>query len=90
MTHLGSGDIDIDVRGGSFETRGIYSYGIYGFLLKADHGGGISIETGGGNTVTTRVASKPAAETAIEQIERGLIGAPDLDVRPSLYRSWSL
>ena len=47
VTHLGSGDVDI--QGGSIETRGGYSYGVYGRLSKADHGGMISIRTGGGS-----------------------------------------
>ncbi len=47
VTHLGSGDVDIDIQGGSIETRGAYSYGVYGRLSKADHGGMISIRTGG-------------------------------------------
>ena len=49
VTHLGSGDVDIDIQGGSIETRGGYSYGVYGRLSKADHGGMISIRTGGGS-----------------------------------------
>ena len=47
VTHLGSGDVDIDIQGGSIETRGGYSYGVYGRLSKADHGGMISIRPGG-------------------------------------------
>ena len=47
-----TGNIDIDVQGGSIEARGTYSYGIWG-NLEAGNGGEISIVTGGGNTITT-------------------------------------
>ncbi len=50
---IGMGDVDIDIQGGSIETRGAYSYGVYGRLTKADHGGLLSIRTGGGHTITT-------------------------------------
>ena len=51
--HRNLGDVDIEVQGGSIETRGAYSYGVYGYLLKADNGGMISIQTGGGHAITT-------------------------------------
>ena len=46
------GDIDINVQGGSIETKGAYSYGIRG-NIEAGNGGGIYITTSGGNTITT-------------------------------------
>ena len=46
------GDIEVDIQGGSIETRGAYSYGIRADI-KAGNGGGISITTGDGNTITT-------------------------------------
>ena len=51
-----SGDIYIDVQGGSIETRGTYSYGIRGDI-DAGNGGGIYIVTGGGHTITTTGAN---------------------------------
>ena len=51
------GDIDIDLQGGSIETRGVYSYGAYGNLSKTEHGGELSIRTGGGHTITTTGAN---------------------------------
>ena len=51
--HGGLGNIDIDLRGGSIETRGVYSYGVFGVLRNAAHGGELLIRTGDGNTVTT-------------------------------------
>ena len=50
------GDINIDVQGGSIETRGTYSYGIRGDL-EAGNGGEISITTGGGHRITTTGAN---------------------------------
>ena len=53
----GLGGVDIDVQGGSVETRGVFSYGVYGRLLEADHGGLLSIRTGGGHAITTTGAN---------------------------------
>ena len=50
---IGPGNADIDLQGGSVETRGTYSYGVYGVLENADHGGELLIRTRGGNTITT-------------------------------------
>ena len=55
--HRNQGNVDIDVRGGSIETKGIFSYGIYGNLFNTEHGGELSIRTDGGNTVTTTGAN---------------------------------
>ena len=55
--HRNLGDVDIDVQGGSIETRGAYSYGVYGLLLNTEHGGMISIRTGGGHAITTTGAN---------------------------------
>ena len=44
------GDIDVDLAGGSIETKGTLSYGIYGV---AQHGGDMRIKTRDGHTVTT-------------------------------------
>ena len=49
----GMGNVDIDVQGGSVETRGVYSYGVYGLLSEVNHGGTISIRTSNGNDITT-------------------------------------
>ena len=46
------GSIDINVQGGSIETKGAYSYGIRG-NMEAGNGGGIYITTSGGHTITT-------------------------------------
>ena len=47
----GLDDIDIDIRGGSVNTKGAYSYGVYG---NADgNGGRVLIETDGDNVITT-------------------------------------
>ena len=51
--HAGLGNIKIDLQGGSIETKGIYSYGVYGNLENANNGGELSIRTGGGHTITT-------------------------------------
>ena len=53
----GSGNIDIDLQGGSIETRGVYSYGVYGTLEDAAYGGEVSIRTGDGHTITTTGAN---------------------------------
>ena len=49
----GLGGVDIDVQGGSIETRGVFSYGVYGRLAEANHGGLLSIRTRGGHAITT-------------------------------------
>ena len=49
----GPGDVEIDLQGGSVETKGVYSYGVYGVLFKADHGGEVSIQTDGNHAITT-------------------------------------
>ena len=51
--HKGLGDIDIDLQGGTTDTKGAYSYGVYGLLEKDTNGGTISIETGDGHAITT-------------------------------------
>ena len=51
--HLGTGgNININVQGGSIETRGVFSYGIRGDMGEGN-GDELSIVTGGGNTITT-------------------------------------
>lgn len=55
--HDGVGNIDINLQGGSVETRGVFSYGVYGQLSKSEHGGNLKIETGGGNAITTSGAN---------------------------------
>ena len=51
--HAGTGDIDIDIQGGTVDTKGAYSYGVYGILEEDTNGGTLSITTGGNNTITT-------------------------------------
>ena len=53
-----AGNIEIDLgEEGSIETRGAYSYGIYGVLSGAQNEGTLSIRTGSGHTVTTTGAN---------------------------------
>ena len=47
------GNINVDVQGGTIETMGSYSHGIYGIFRYDHYGGEISILMGGGNTITT-------------------------------------
>ncbi len=49
----GEGDIVIDLRGGSIETRGVQSHGIRAFNLSVENGGNILIRTGGGHLIAT-------------------------------------
>lgn len=51
--HQGLGDIDIELQGGTLDTKGVYSYGIYGTLEADTNGGTLSIETGTGHALTT-------------------------------------
>ncbi len=51
--HEGTGDVDVELQGGTLDTKGAYSYGVYGRLGSATNGGTLSIETGSGNTITT-------------------------------------
>ena len=51
--HQDTGNIYINIQGGSVRTMGAYSYGVYGALEAAGNGGEISIETGGGNAIVT-------------------------------------
>ena len=57
-----AGDIDIDVLGGSIDTKGTFSYGIYG-LHQGD--GNIDIDTGDGNTITTTAITATASSPTI-------------------------
>ena len=47
----GRGDIGIDLRGGSIETRGVRSYGVYAHNLSVENGGNVSVRTGGGHVI---------------------------------------
>ena len=49
----GEGDIVIDLRGGSIETRGVQSHGIRAFNLSVEDGGNVSVRTGGGHSIAT-------------------------------------
>ena len=51
--HAAQGNIYIDLQDGSIETRGTYSYGVYGLHRTIGKGGEVSIQTRGGNTITT-------------------------------------
>ena len=77
------GDIDINVQGGSIETKGAYSYGIRG-NIEAGNGGGIYITTSGGNTITTMGEGGHGIPIEHEDHEE-VVWLPVLDLYPSLY-----
>ncbi|MCY3803025.1 MAG: autotransporter outer membrane beta-barrel domain-containing protein [Gammaproteobacteria bacterium] len=51
--HEGTGDVEVELQGGTVDTKGAYSYGVYGRLGSTTNGGTLSIETGSGNAITT-------------------------------------
>jgi len=51
--HQDTGNIYINIQGGSVRTMGAYSYGVYGALEAAGNGGELLIKTGGGNAIVT-------------------------------------
>ena len=53
VAHHGTGDIAIDLRGGSIETRGTFSHGVDVFHGLGEGGGDVSIRTGSSHSIAT-------------------------------------
>ena len=53
VEHGSTGDIVIDLRGGSIETRGVQSHGIHAYNLSTEDGGNIRVRTGAGHSIVT-------------------------------------
>ena len=53
VRHFDIGDIDIDVRGGNIDTRGVDSFGIYARHGTSQDDGDIMVDTYSGNLITT-------------------------------------
>ena len=51
--HNSQGDIVIDLRGGSIETRGVRSHGVIADHFQAENGGDVLVRTGGGHRIAT-------------------------------------